>query len=289
MDQIEPLLGRYQEIGLRTTPPADGVETLQADILRDRDALWATLERFREHVGTDDMRTVGVHWIGQYGYALLPPVTLAMSRAGIGLDASLENLTIVQPEGSPAQVMLRDIGGSVVYPERYPYGDPAEAFDHHLVTSPAELRQFVLSRLYGQNLTPLIETIREMTGVSKKVIWGQIAYECWLFYDSLVEADPSAYAPRLDEDRDAMFESLQAEWAGLPGPNPLYHPTKKVTTPDEDGQPETWDMRSACCLIYKVPGRHMCGACPLGLKEDQVEQKLSTRDERRAEMAGVGD
>lgn len=67
-------------------------------------------------LGARDPRIVGVHWLGQLGYALLPPVISAMTRAGIGIDASLENVAIVQPNGSPAQIVLRDPTRLVVYP-----------------------------------------------------------------------------------------------------------------------------------------------------------------------------
>lgn len=119
------------------------------------------------------------------------------------------------------------------------------------------------------------------------MLWGQVAYEAELFYATLVRTDDAERTDAWEEDRAALFE--REEIAGLDVPNPLLRPTRMGTYVDpETGESETYPVRRVCCLIYKVSVERMCGACPLALKEEQVVDKLTTVDARRAErVAGA--
>jgi ferric iron reductase protein FhuF len=140
----------------------------------------------------------------------------------------------------------------------------------------------VLTQLFGAHLTPLVEQVNLVAGSPRQILWGQIAYECsGLFYDTLEREAPEARTAALADDRAALFDSRA--WPVGSGPNPLYQPTRDVTTIDpETGEPDEWAMRTTCCLIYKADPERMCGACPLWLKEEQLVAKLAERDERRA-------
>ena len=238
------------------------------------------MARFGERIGTDDLRIAGVHWAGQLGYALLPPIEIAMTRLGIGLDASLDNIGILQPNGQPSEILIRDLGDTVVLPERYTGPLPLAAIGRP-VASAAELRQFVLDRLFGRTFLPLIEAIHGVSGVSTKVLWGQVAYEADLFFGQLARVAADEATPAWAEDRAAFFE--RDEWRIDDGPSPLHGPTKIVTLIDpKTGEPAARTLRSICCLIYRVPTGRMCGACPLAPKRDTVAEKRATAPERRA-------
>ena len=116
--QLEPLRGRFREVNIRLTSP-EGIEVVPGEALLNPATLRETIARFGERIGTNSQRIAGVHWLGQLGYAVLPPIEMAMTRAGIGLDAGLANLGIVQPNGQPADILIRDRSGTVVLPERY--------------------------------------------------------------------------------------------------------------------------------------------------------------------------
>ena len=191
--QLEPLRGRFREVNIRLTPP-EGFAVVPGETLLDPAILRETIARFGARIGTSSQRIAGVHWLGQLGYAVLPPIEMAMTRAGIGLDAGLANLGIVEPDGQPADILIRDLGGTVVLPGRYTGGLPLAAIGR-AVASADELRAFVLDGLFGRTFLPLIDLIHALTGVSPQVLWGQVAYEADLFYGQLQRAAPDALTP----------------------------------------------------------------------------------------------
>lgn len=280
--QLDPLRGRFREVNIRLTPP-EGIEVIPGETLLDPDTLRGMIARFGARIGTNNLRIAGVHWLGQLGYAVLPPIEMAMTRAGIGLDAGLANLGIVQPDGQPADILIRDLGGTVVLPERYTGELPIETIGR-AVASAGELRAFVLDGLFGRTFLPLINMIHELTGVSPQVLWGQVAYEADLFFGQLQRAAPDAITPAWEEDRAALFD--RRHWSVTPGENPLDRPTRKVTVLDQaSGEPTTRVLRAKCCLIYQVPTGRMCGACPLAIKRETVTDLRATAPERRAARA----
>jgi hypothetical protein len=277
--QLAPLRGRFKEVGIRLAAP-EGADVVPGEALLDRATLAAHVARFGERIGTANQRIAGVHWLGQLGYAVLPPIELAMTRAGIGLDASLSNIGVIQTNNQPTEVLLRDPAGTVVLAERYAGAIPAGSIGRPVATA-EELRAFVLDRLFGRTFGPLVELIHDLTGVSRQVLWGQVAYEADLFYQQLVRAEPEARTAAWEEDRAALFE--RREWSVAPGPSPLHGPTRVVTLLDPaTGAANTRTLRSVCCLIYHVPNARMCGACPLAPKKELVLDKQATAPERRA-------
>ena len=179
-DQLTPLRGRYKDVGIHLSAP-DGVEAVPGASLLDPAILGEHLARFGERIKTTDRRIAGVHWLGQLGYAILPPIEMTMTRAGIGLDASLDNLAILQPAGQPSEIQLLDTSGTVVLPGRYSGALPVEQIGRP-VASAEELRRFVLAGLYGRTFLPLVELIHDLTNVSPQVLWGQVAFEADLFH-----------------------------------------------------------------------------------------------------------
>lgn len=278
--QLTPLRGRFKEVNIRLTAPAD-VEVVPGASLRDPAELERHIRRFAERMKTTNLRIAGVHWIGQLGYAVLPPIEMAMTRAGIGIDAGLDNLGIVQPDGQPADIVINDMRGAVVLPDRYG-GDLPLAEVGRPVATAEELRHFVLDGLFGRTFLPLIESIHALTGVSPQVLWGQVSYEADLFFQQLVRVDPEQRTAAWEEDRAAFFE--RADWSVAPGPSPLRGPTRTITLLDPNGgEPTTRTLRSTCCLVYQIPTGRMCGACPLAPKKETVAEKRATVAERRAE------
>jgi Ferric iron reductase FhuF-like transporter/FhuF 2Fe-2S C-terminal domain len=281
-DQLTPLRGRYKDVGIHLDTPPD-VEIVPGAALLDRATLTEHITRFGERIKTTDLRIAGVHWAGQLGYAVLPPIEMAMVRAGIGLDASLTNLGIIQTNGQPAEIQILDSSGTVVLPERYHGPLPLEAIGRP-VASADELRQFVLDGLFGKTFLPLIESIHAITGVSLQVLWGQVSYEADLFFQQLARVAPEERTSAWEEDRAAFFE--RSDWSVASGRNPLLNPTRVITLLDPNGgEPTTRTLRSYCCLIYKVPTSRMCSSCPLAPKRDTVGEKLATVTERRAARA----
>ncbi len=277
--QVVPLQGRFKEVGIYLTPPA-GSDLVPGASLLDPATLTAEITRFGAQIGTTNLRIAGVHWVGQLGYAILPPIELAMSRAGIGLNAALTNLSLVYTAGKPTALVLNDLSDTVVLPERYHGPVPLTAVGRSVGTA-EELRTFVLDHLFGQTFLPLIERIHALTQVSRQVLWGQVAYEADLFFQQLVRVEPAAQTTAWENDHAAFF--ARKTWPVASGGNPLCHPTKTITIAGADG-PTTRTVRSICCLIYHVPGSKMCGACPLAPKKERVYAKQASAVERRREL-----
>ena len=279
-DQLIPLRGRYKEVEIRLSTPSD-VEVVPGASLLDPAELERRIALFAERIKTSNLRIAGVHWLGQLGYAVLPPIEMAMTRAGIGLDAGLTNLGIVQPDGQPSYIVINDTSDTIVLPERYGGALPLAEVGRPVATA-EELRRFVLDGLFGRTFLPLVNMIHEMTGVSPQVLWGQVSYEADLFMQQLVRVLPEERTAAWEEDRADFFE--RQEWSVAPGPSPLQGPTRVLTLLDpKSGEPTTRTLRSTCCLIYQVPTGKMCGACPLAPKKELVTEKRATVEERRAE------
>jgi hypothetical protein len=279
MEQIAPLQARYRSIAIHLSPPP-GVEAVPGETLLDPATLAAHVARFGDRIGTADQRIAAVHWLGQVGYAVLPPIELAMTRAGIGLDAGLANIALLQPAGQPDAVLVRDVGRTVVLPERYQGALPLATVGRPVATA-AALRRFVVDGLFGRTFLPLVERLHGLTSVSRQVLWGQVAYEADLFYQQLARVAPEARDADWEADRAALF--TRHGWDVAPGESPLYQPTRTVTVTDPaSGAPTERTLRATCCLIYRVPTGRMCGACPLAPKRAVVGTKLATTDERRA-------
>lgn len=252
-------------------------EVIPAGWLLDADFLRTTLTRWGATLGANNLKVEASLWAKYYCASLYALVLGAMSLGGLGLDASLANTRLVlsrtagsrqwEGVGYPSRVILVDSSNSVVYPPRCKV--PGLAAKTGLtVGSAAQLQQIVFKRLFESHLLPLFDRFHAVTGVSQKVLWGNLGAGIYAFYHLLASL-PGCQAVK-NEDAPALLDTPRNDWIA-PGKNPLYRPV--LLRPfNEAGLTEPALVRASCCLWYKVPQAQKCATCPLIKPAEKVER-----------------
>lgn len=115
----------------------------------------------------------------------------------------------------------------------------------------SEWRKEVLTDLFAKNIYPIIEKLEKMFGISRLILWENIAvYIFWLYETELKDLNNENVL------NDFVFLMLEAEGAlfGRYKRNPLQkYYAEKV---------EEVRMRKTCCFSYQLPAGKRCKTCP---------------------------
>ncbi len=236
------------------TPPSEAEETIAAPDYLALDRLRASLEAFAEARGIPDLAIAASLWNKHYNNALIPAVLPAMTLLGVGLNASLENVSLVLKNQTPQAIALHQISNAVIYPPRWGRGAVPQA---NRVGACADLYRFVLRSLF-EHLSVAIAQINQLTRLPKSVMWGNTGNVCHYLYNELANCPGVAIA--VQTDRAMLFEQ-SANPAGA-GRNPLYQ-TVVLKTAKNSGGLAPMTLRRTCCLLFRMPDSHYCGNCPL--------------------------
>jgi siderophore-iron reductase FhuF len=119
----------------------------------------------------------------------------------------------------------------------------------------SEWRASVLKDLFASNIFPLISQLEKTVGISKLILWENIAvYLFWLYESELKDKDNAA------ED----FRYLISEAEGLLFGRCNLNPLQKYFA--EKTYLEVWDsevrIRKTCCFTYQLPAGKQCKTCP---------------------------
>jgi siderophore-iron reductase FhuF len=241
-------------------------EVIPATQLLDPYFLKNLLGEWDRTLGSNNLKVAGALWSKYYCLTAFPLVVGAMSLGGIGLDLTLARTRVVlsrdalpkpmDGKGRPVRLIFEDCP-AVVYAPRC--GTPEVAARALPVESLAELHQQVGRAFFKEHFGPLFEAFQATTGVSPKVLWGNLSYGIYLFWEYLCENLGCEVAWR--EDAPAFFDTLE-DAAIAAGPNPLYRPARQRPLEFIE-KPGPAQIRTSCCLWYKVPGAEKCGPCPL--------------------------
>ncbi len=225
------------------------------------DRLQASLEAFAEARGIPDLAIAASLWSKHYNNALIPAVLPAMTLLGVGLNASLENVSLVLKNQTPQAIALHQIRDVVIYPPRWGKGAVPQA---NRVGECADLYRFVLRSLF-EHLSVAIAHINQLTRLPRSVMWGNTGNVCDYLYEELANCPGGAIA--VQTDRAMLFEQ-SANPAG-DGRNPLYRTIVCRTANHADGS-APMNLRRTCCLLFRMPDSHYCGNCPLKNRADGV-------------------
>ncbi|WP_059172189.1 IucA/IucC family C-terminal-domain containing protein [Bacillus sp. FJAT-27445] len=132
-------------------------------------------------------------------------------------------------------------------------------------------RRQAVSELFAGHLFPLISLLAKTTGVSKLILWENIAvYIMWL-YESKLEKEPNAGG-----DLDFIFKKAEGSLFGSYNHNPIkkfYY--EKTYVDDLD---EMVRIRQTCCFSYLTGGKSSrCKTCPC--RKLEMEGKCSNGPE----------
>ena len=264
---LAPYLDGFLQNRLILTPSPGAEEMIAAPDYLALDRLRASLEAFAEARGIPDLAIAASLWNKNYNNALIPAVLPAMTLLGVGLNASLENVSLVLKNQTPQAIVLHQISDAVIYPPRWGRGAVPQA---NRVRECADLYRFVLRSLF-EHLSVAIAQINQLTRLPKSVMWGNTGNVCDYLYNELANCPGRAIA--VQTDRAMLFEQ-SANPAGT-GRNPLYRTVIcKPATHADGSAPMT--LRRTCCLLFRMPDSHYCGNCPLKNQADR-ETALSHR------------
>ena len=108
-------------------------------------------------------------------------------------------------------------------------------------------------------MMPLFDRWQAVTGVSKKILWGNLGAGIYSFYKFLGETLDSAAAHH--EDGPALLDMVENE-LDRARPEPALPAGVAAAIRRDSNTPEPIQLRTTCCLWYKVPAVEKCGTCP---------------------------
>ncbi|SEN93561.1 ferric iron reductase protein FhuF [Duganella sp. CF517] len=222
-------------------PPAWAIPV--AALTRADGPLQGILVRYADHLGGgEDLRPVASLWSLAYLRALLPPMVAAASVLRHGFPATA------------AEVWL----------ELDPHREPLRFYIAHEGASRAGTdTQARYAPLLQHHLEPLFAELSRISGLPRKVLWGNAA-RCLepVFDQALAMLGP---VPALLDDRRQLLELPLWNQCGEPAavanhPNPLY---PRLRAQAHFTPAEAANLHRQCCLQYLLPQTGYCGACPL--------------------------
>jgi siderophore-iron reductase FhuF len=116
-------------------------------------------------------------------------------------------------------------------------------------------RSSVYKDLFANNIDPLISQLEKTVGISKLILWENIAvYLFWLYETELKDYEHVA------EDFHYLISEAEGQMFGRYNLNPLQKYFAEKTYLEE------WDtevrVRKTCCFTYQLPEGKRCKTCP---------------------------
>ncbi|MBF2004188.1 IucA/IucC family C-terminal-domain containing protein [Chlorogloeopsis fritschii PCC 9212] len=254
------------------TTPANDLEVIPAAQYLQPDNLLSILKASPEYQKTQDLRVAASLWNKAYSWIPLPSVLAFMTWAGVGFDASVDNVSFVFKDGELEALWFQDLSRTEIYPERSPIPIPNN-YPGKLANSVDELYNAVFTGLFQNHLLPVIDCLHALTKVSKKTLWGNAVNASYGIFEDL---DGYAKKEAIQMDYSVLFEQpyslvlSHSPQQTLRKSNPLYNliRTEKFNEP---GLPTQMKVRKTCCLIALIPPDYSkCGNCPLLKPGDRI-------------------
>jgi len=119
----------------------------------------------------------------------------------------------------------------------------------------SQWRASVFKDIFANNIDPLISQLEKTVGISKLILWENIAvYIFWLYESELKENDRAA------EDFRYFISEAEGSLFGRYKLNPMQKYFAEKTYLEE------WDtevrVRKTCCFTYQLPAGKRCKTCP---------------------------
>lgn len=258
-------LGNFFGEKLLFKPPVDEVDIVLATEYLKSERLLEAIAKTAAEWETDNLQAAASVWNKYYSSTLLPGVLAYMTLLGVGVDASLENVSIVLTDNKPQALLLHNLNNAVIYQRRFPQSIPASYPENLLVSSVADLHQVVFTNLLQRHLAFAIDRVHSLTKLSKAVMWGNAGNLCVFLYEKFAELLDEKTA--VDEDRLVLLE--QRNNCIIPKVNPLYKPVRYEQLTDPD-LPPLVSVRRTCCLVYLLPNLTNCSDCPRLNAEERI-------------------
>ncbi len=151
----------YTDLLFISRPPENTITISPTEYLEPENLL--SLVKASEYYQlSQNLKVAASIWNKIYSWVVLPGVLALMTWGGIGLDASLENISFVFQNDKLKGILFHDISRTVIYPQRSPIPLPKN-YPGKLVNNVNELYEFVFAGLFSNNLVPVIDSLHDLT------------------------------------------------------------------------------------------------------------------------------
>lgn len=236
--------------GLKTAVEQDQQYALDSVLLLDDEQCLTTLNAIMPELGASDLKVTASLLIKRSAFLLLAPTLYAMSVFDKGLDASIDNCVF--------EYQLHNRLWRSGMPLKQ-----AQAAPWHYDRS--AWREQILRGAFAGHLTPLIEQLQRLSGVSARILWENVAVRVFSIYERRILPDLDSDC-RLHAEQDLAYllnDSTSSIFALEENPLTRFYRAKRRFSPDG----ELIRMRRTCCYYYQAtePSEY-CSNCPLLLK-----------------------
>jgi Ferric iron reductase FhuF-like transporter len=227
-----------------------------------------------------DLRLAVSRFTRHYTASLTAVALVGLAR-GVGLDLSAANCQLVIWRDLPFRTVLTLDDDRVLTCPSRPAAWPVQG---RSVATVGELREHVWRGLYAGNIAPLLSRVRQLTRVTRSLMWTNAAEWVGLVSDAAEEYLTPDEAPPFVADRMALLAAPTLP--GLDGPNPLLDRVEWVPV-DGSEFPREVMTRQVCCGTYLLADRggRLCQNCPFLPLEDRV---ALIRERHGVSMGGAG-
>lgn len=251
-----------QYLHIMRKPVMDAIITVSAADLVRQEPMKQLLEQYQQLIKGDDIQVAGAYFASTWcAISLLQQYLLSISASSISLSLSQFCIQIGMKNGYPAIFYVLNEGVQEEYEQAL------------LNDTPAVDREQWLGEGYRQIISPVFESIAQVTGLALTQVWGQIPDRVEYYILEFMKLSGSEEAQlRIQDDYSFLREELAPTWFGLKR-NPFQVKRKEMESPYEPGT--TIKMKSTCCLAYRVDnGKYgYCYACPKMTKEERAHKK----------------
>ncbi|MCC3355802.1 IucA/IucC family C-terminal-domain containing protein [Bacillus sp. REN16] len=205
--------------------------------------------------------------------------SMFMKRYGFFAVLNLFAMTILNKR---LNVSLSNISLETSDEEKIWYWNPKFYFsDLQTVPAPSDSREQwraeTVHAIFHDHIHEVLLTLTKHSGLSKKVLWENIAiYVYWLYESVLAKPKFDDKRKIIEEDFEFLIKKAEGELFGPIAFNPLTrYFGVKVYRPEYDQNIRT---RKTCCLYYKTTSTgDRCKTCPLNCKMGDKKDESKNR------------
>ncbi|MFD2215954.1 IucA/IucC family C-terminal-domain containing protein [Metabacillus endolithicus] len=217
-----------------------------ADLLQQKHLTSLYDEILQYKLNTNKHSVIGSMLVKRYAF-LAALVLYCMTSYDKGINSSINNLSLQTDDDDPIWL-------------------PSFYFNNLVVTTPDtdrnSWREAVITALFKDNISIIINNVSKASKVSKSILWENIAIYIFWMYESLLEDESISdeMKSKIKEDFSYVIIHAPAEAFGLKDKNPLtmyFHDKKNNVR-----------KRSTCCLFYYTSKNgDRCQTCPIECKQ----------------------
>lgn len=186
------------------------------------------------HLGVGDERVAAAAWTNHLATVLVPGLVAAWTLADVGIDASADNVSLHLDGSRPMVCRILD-------PSRVDRG--------RLV------RDETLASLIDGTLTPVFDAVEQAHDLPAAIAWSHVGNVVAYLFDRLAEL---GLVPERCPDRERLLAAESLPWG--PAGNVLAGTVRYEPLPGAG--PDTYQVRTACCLKRQIPEKTPCASCP---------------------------